>query len=73
MVTATRSVRLRVTAYLTKPPEIVEVCRLLDTAVKERRQMRVLKDGRQRLYDWDNEIERLQRLLAQLQTSAKTN
>jgi YesN/AraC family two-component response regulator len=61
--TATRSVRLRVRAYLTKPPDIQELCQLLTIIVAERREMRVLKDGRQRLKDWDREIERLQRLL----------
>jgi ActR/RegA family two-component response regulator len=65
VVTATRSVRLRVMAYLTKPPDIEDLCRLLDSAVAERRNFRVLKDSRQRLQDWDKEIARLQQLLTQ--------
>jgi YesN/AraC family two-component response regulator len=65
VATASRSVRLRVTAYLTKPPDIEELCRLLASAVAERRSLRVLKDSRQRLHDWDREIERLQKLLQQ--------
>lgn len=60
LATATRSVRLRVMAYLTKPPDIEELCQLLDSAVSERRNLRLLKDTRQRLQDWDREIERIQ-------------
>ena len=63
--TAARSVRLRVLAYLTKPPDFAELCELLDSAVAERRSARVLNDSRQRLQGWDREIERLQRLLQQ--------
>jgi YesN/AraC family two-component response regulator len=63
--TAKRSVRLRVRAYLTKPPDIDELCDLLDVAVGERRNLRVLKDSRQRLHDWDREVERIQQLLQQ--------
>jgi len=63
--TATRSVRLRIMAYLTKPAEINELIRLLDTAVAEWRNLRVLKDSRQRIQDWDREIARLLLLLQQ--------
>jgi len=63
--TATRSVRLRVMAYLTKPPDIEELCRLVASAVAERRQFLMLKDSRRRLHDWDREIERLQKMLQQ--------
>ncbi len=65
METATRSVRLRVMAYLTKPPDIEELCRLVASAVQERRQFLMLKDSRRRLQDWDREIERLQKMLQQ--------
>jgi CheY-like chemotaxis protein len=65
VATATRSVRLRVTAYLTKPPDVEELCRLLRAAVEESRNLRVLKDNRQRIQDWDREIVRLQKLLQQ--------
>jgi DNA-binding response OmpR family regulator len=64
--TASRSVRLRVMAYLTKPPDMDELCRLLDAAVAERRNLRVLKDSRQRLQDWEREIGRIQALLQQV-------
>ena len=65
VATAARSVRLRVTAYLTKPPDVEELCRLLQAAVGESRNLRVLKESRQRIQDWDCEIERLQQLLQQ--------
>ena len=65
METATRSVRLRVMAYLTKPPDIEELCRLVASAVAERRHFLLLKDSRRRLQDWDREIERLQKMLQQ--------
>ena len=65
VATATRSVRLRVTAYLTKPPDVEELCRVLSAAVLDSRNMRVLKDNRRRIQDWDLEIERLQQLLRQ--------
>ena len=65
VATATRSVRLRVTAYLTKPPDIEELFLLLDAAVAECRNLRILKDSRQRLQDWERDIERIQQLLLQ--------
>jgi len=65
VATATRSVRLRVTAYLTKPPDMDELCRLLHAAVAERRNVRALNDSRQRLQDWSREIGQLQQLLLQ--------
>jgi DNA-binding NtrC family response regulator len=61
--TAIRSVRLRVVAYLTKPTDIDELCVLVARAVAERQSVRTLKDSRQRLQDWDREIERLLQLL----------
>lgn len=63
--TATRSVQLRIMAYLPKPPDFEELCRLLHAAVAEHRNLRVLKDSRQRLHDWDREIEDVQNLLRQ--------
>jgi hypothetical protein len=58
-------------AYLAKPPDLDELCRLLDLAVAERRNLRLLKDNRRRLHDWDGEIERLQRLLQQSPASGR--
>lgn len=65
METATRSVRLRVMAYLTKPPDFDELCKLINSAIAERQNLRVLKDSRRRLQDWDREIEHIQKLLQQ--------
>jgi DNA-binding response OmpR family regulator len=65
VATAARSVRLRVTAYLTKPPDMEELCRLLQAAAGECRNLRVLKNNRQRIQDWDRELVRLQQLLQQ--------
>ena len=63
--TASRSVRLRVRAYLTKPPDFAELCQLLNAAVTERRDLRLLNDNRQRIQNWDRELERILRLLQQ--------
>ncbi len=67
--TATRSVRLRVTAYLTKPPDFDELCTLVKGAVADMRGLRLLKDSRRRLQDWDREIELIQKLLQQTPAS----
>lgn len=61
--TAMRSVGLRVMAYLTKPPNVEELCRLLDVAVAGRRELIMLQDNRQRLQNWEREIEALQQVL----------
>jgi len=65
VTTAAHSVRLHVSAYLTKPPNVEELCHLLHLAVAERRDLRRLKDSRQRIQEWDRDLERLQRLLQQ--------
>jgi ActR/RegA family two-component response regulator len=65
VATATRSVQLRIAAYLSKPPDFDELCRLLHAAVAERRNLRLLDDSRRRLHDWDHEIEHVQQLLQQ--------
>jgi ActR/RegA family two-component response regulator len=63
--TASRSVQLRITAYLSKPPDFEELCRLLHVAVAEHRNLRLLINSRHRLHEWDREIEHVQRLLQQ--------
>ena len=63
--TASRSVRLKVRAYLTKPPDFTELGLLLHEAVSECRDLRLLKDNRHRIQHWDQELERLLRLLQQ--------
>ena len=57
--TASRSVRLRVRADLTKPPDFAELRQLLNAAVTERRDLRLLNDNRQRIQNWDRELERI--------------
>ncbi len=69
VATATRSVRLRVMAYLTKPPNFGELCTLLKSAVAERQSLQILKGSRRRLQDWDHEIEHIQKLLQQAPTA----
>jgi ActR/RegA family two-component response regulator len=69
VATASRSVRLRVAAYLTKPPDFEELCGLLHSAVAERRSLQILKGSRQRLQDWDQEIGHIQKLLQQTPTA----
>ncbi|HSY17223.1 MAG TPA: response regulator [Candidatus Acidoferrales bacterium] len=65
METATRSVRLRVTAYLTKPPEFDELCQLLRVAVAECRDARIVNGSRRQLQDWDHDLAHIQKLLLQ--------
>lgn len=65
LATASRSVRLRVAAYLTKPPDFNELCGLLHSAVAERRSLQILRNSRRRLQTWDHEIEHIQKLLQQ--------
>ena len=69
VATASRSVRLRVAAYLTKPPDFEELCDLLHSAVAERRSLLILRGSRRRLRDWDHEIEHIQKLLQQTPTA----
>ena len=64
--TAMRSVTLRVTAYLTKPPDFDALCKLLNAAVADAQDLRVIKDSRQRLQTWDQEIEHIQKLVSQV-------
>jgi len=65
MATATRSVRLRVAAYLTKPPDFEELCAVLRSAIAEGQSLRTLRDSRRRLQNWDHDVEMIQKLLQQ--------
>ena len=69
--TAMRSVSLRVAAYLTKPPDFDELCRLLHSAIADGQDLRVLTDSRRRLQNWDREIEHIQKLLTQVPTTGR--
>jgi CheY-like chemotaxis protein len=57
---AARSVRLAVTAYLTKPPNLTEMMAILDPAIADYRALRAMEAGRSRLHAWEREIERIE-------------
>ena len=61
--TAARSVRLPVTAYLTKPPNMDELVAILDRAISDYRGLRALQSGRVRLQAWEKELEEIERTL----------
>lgn len=61
--TAARSVSLSVRAYLTKPADTAELCRLLDEAVEDRRAFRAMGLERDRLAAWQKELESIETLL----------
>ena len=63
--TAARSVEYRVAAYLLKPPEFGELCRVLRAAAEEGANLRRVRENRARLQNWEQELEQLQRLLTQ--------
>ena len=63
VATASRSVRLPVVAYLTKPPEIDELCRVLDAAVADHRGFRAMHGGRARLRAWEQELGQIEQVL----------
>lgn len=63
--TAARSVRLAVTAYLTKPPDMVEITAILDQAIASYRGFRAMQVGRVRLQAWEKELDGIETLLRQ--------
>lgn len=62
---AARSVRLAVTAYLTKPPDLVELGSILDQAIASYRGFRAMQTGRMRLHAWERELAGVEQLLRQ--------
>jgi YesN/AraC family two-component response regulator len=60
---AARSVRLPVAAYLTKPPNIEELCNILDEAIADHRSARLVRSGRERLQLWEKEVDAIEREL----------
>lgn len=58
--TAMRSVRLRVVAYLVKPPNLDELRALLHREVPAHRQRRIVAASRLRLHEWDRELVRIE-------------
>lgn len=63
--TAAKSVRLSVTAYLTKPPDLAELSSILDQAIANYRAFRTMRAGRERLRDWEQELEGIERSIRQ--------
>jgi len=61
--TAARSVRLPVSAYLTKPPDTQELARELDRAIAGFREFHLVQSGRKRLQDWERELAQIESLL----------
>lgn len=61
--TAARSVRLPVAAYLTKPPDLEELTRMLDQAIADYRDFGLIHAGRERLRNWEKELEEIERLM----------
>ncbi len=60
--TAARSVRLPVAAYLTKPPAMTELTQVLDQAIAGYRDFALIRAGRRRLRDWEEELARIEQL-----------
>jgi CheY-like chemotaxis protein len=63
--TAARSVRLPVSAYLTKPPDLAELARELDRAIANYREFHLVQTGRKRLQDWERELAQIETMLRQ--------
>lgn len=61
--TASRAISIPVTAYLTKPPEIDELSQVLDKAIATYRHHAALQAGRDRLREWDAQLQNIQQLL----------
>jgi hypothetical protein len=56
-------VRLAVTAYLTKPPDLPELSHILDQAIASYRGFRAMQAGRVRLRAWEKELDGVEQLL----------
>lgn len=60
--TAARSVRLPVAAYLTKPPDVEELCKIFEEVIAEFRELRAIRLGRSRLQAWEQELAEIEQL-----------
>jgi ActR/RegA family two-component response regulator len=60
VATAAQSVRIPITAYLTKPPNMDELFAILDVAIADYRGLRTLQASRSRLREWEKEIARVE-------------
>lgn len=63
--TAARSVRLAVSAYLTKPPDLAELRHEARKAIHRHRSLRTLASGRARLHEWQTALAEIEGLLRQ--------
>ena len=70
--TAARSVRLPVSAYLTKPPDLQELTRELDRAIAGFREYTLIQAGRKRLQDWDHELGQIETMMRHPSAEATT-
>lgn len=61
--TAAKSVRLAVTAYLTKPPDLDELSQILDQAIASYRAFQTMQAGRRRLRAWEQELETIEQTM----------
>lgn len=61
--TATKAVGLPVTAYLTKPPDRLELLRLVGEALADSRASRALAASQRRVQSWADDLARVQSLL----------
>jgi DNA-binding response OmpR family regulator len=61
--TAAKSVRLPVTAYLVKPPDLNELLGLLGQGIENYREHRAIAANRQRLQEWDRQLESIEATL----------
>lgn len=61
--TAARSVRLPVTAYLTKPPDLDDLVKVLDQAIADYRDFGLVRAGRHRLREWERELGQIEQLV----------
>lgn len=68
--TAILSVRLRVVAYLIKPPNLDELRRLIGQAVAKHRERRAVAASRSRLRDWDLALAQLEQALDEPEPAA---
>ncbi len=62
------AVKLRVSAYLVKPPDLVELSRLVRREIAGQRYRRAVGSSRRHLAEWDGELARLEQLPVTLES-----
>jgi DNA-binding response OmpR family regulator len=61
--TAARSVGLAVSAYLTKPPDLVELRQQAKQAIRAYRNLQMISKGQERLQEWQAQMREIEELL----------